>query len=102
ASVMERFARIRWLLFIRDTKLNQYFDGMNIPHDSEFIVARKSQFREMIELYEVYRIFPSWPIIQDYIGTWLPHNQINWSTASFLDRRRNLERIELRGTASSF
>jgi hypothetical protein len=84
-----------WLLFLDTTPLDEFFRGIYIPFDSEFLVVQPANDDAAV-LTEVYRISASLPLQTHPFGTWSPGDGLTCSDVSFYQRRDNLQGLVLR------
>ncbi|KAJ4433821.1 hypothetical protein ANN_16133 [Periplaneta americana] len=86
-----------WLLFHNlDLRLDEFFLGVNIPFDCEFLVAHKSKFHDNVVLTEVYRINSTLPLKTSCFGNWTDGRGISVSSLTLYQRRNNLEGLPLK------
>ncbi|KAJ4432288.1 hypothetical protein ANN_20906, partial [Periplaneta americana] len=81
----------KWLIFLdSNTSLSEFFTGIYVPLDCEFIVAH---FRTDLEvaLTEVYHINPNRTLQIKQLGTWTTYGGLSWTNVSLYRRRGNLE-----------
>jgi hypothetical protein len=85
-----------WLLFLkRDSRLENFFEGIDIPFDCEMLVAQAGSSREFV-LTEVYRVSPSLPLQTHWIGNCTDGRAVSWSSLHFYERRNKLNGLVLR------
>jgi hypothetical protein len=85
-----------WLLFL-DAKLllDEFFLGIYIPFDCEFLVVQRSRWHTAV-LTEVYRVNSTLPLQTYPFGTWNSHGGLTSPKISFYQRRDNLKGLVLR------
>jgi hypothetical protein len=74
----------------KNPHLEELFANIDIPFDSEFLVAQKEDDHTVV-LKEVYRINASFPINIHQFGTWTSLSGPSLPTVSFYQRRNNLQ-----------
>ncbi|KAJ9585857.1 hypothetical protein L9F63_020499 [Diploptera punctata] len=85
-----------WLVFQYElTPLEEMFDDLYIPLDSEFLVAQSLQ-DGVIQIKEIYHIFEKSPLEILYVGTWTPNKGLEWKTSGFYKRRKDLHGLVLK------
>jgi hypothetical protein len=84
-----------WLLFLdKNSSLEEFFTGINIPFNCEFLVAQPDG--HVVILTEVYRVRPTLPLQTYRFGNWTPDGGLTWPSQGFYQRRNNLQGIVLR------
>jgi hypothetical protein len=84
-----------WLLFLdTNSSLEQFFTGINIPFDCQFLVAQPAG-GQLVVLTEVYRVSPVLPLQTYRFGSWSPGGGLTWPSQGFYQRRNNLHGISL-------
>jgi hypothetical protein len=79
-----------WLLFLdKNSSLEEFFTGINIPFDCEFLVAQTDD--HVITLTEVYRVSPPLPLQTYSFGNWTPGGGLTCTSRGFYHRRNNLQ-----------
>jgi hypothetical protein len=86
-----------WLLFLdKNSSLEKFFTGINIPFNSEFLVAQPDD--HVVVLTEVYRVSPTLPLQTYRFGNWTPDGGLTWPSQGFYHRRNNLQGHTIRAT----
>jgi len=75
--------------------LEQFFTGINIPFDCQFLVAQP-QNDHVVVLTEVYRVSPTLPLQTYRFGNWTAGGGLTWSSQGLYRRRNSLQGIVLR------
>jgi hypothetical protein len=84
-----------WLLFLdKNSSLEEFFTGINIPFNCEFLVAQPDDHD--VVLTEVYRVSPTLPLQTYCFGNWTPHGGLTWPSQGFYQRRNNLQGLTLK------
>jgi hypothetical protein len=92
-------SKATWMLFLDTTwPLDEFFSGVYIPFDCEFVVVQ-SAGDEGVILTEVYRVSPSFPLQKYRFGTWSAGDGFFCTDKGFYQRRDNLQGLALK-TAS--
>ena len=83
----------KWLLFLdRSDTLDDYFDGVFIPINCEFLVVEwKGNYGFVIK--EVYNVAPQVHYDVGQVGTWKADGLATWTEQSIFTRRKNLRKI---------
>jgi hypothetical protein len=84
-----------WLLFLETKFLDEFFLGIYIPFDCEFLVAQRTG-KNAVVLTEVYQVKATHPLQTYPFGTWTSHGGLSWPNISFYQRRDNLQGLVLR------
>jgi hypothetical protein len=85
-----------WLLFLdTNTSLEQFFTGINIPFDCQFLVAQP-QGDHVVVLTEVYRVSPTLPLQTYRFGNWTAGGGLTWPSQGLYRRRKNLPGLVLK------
>ncbi|PSN36475.1 Ionotropic receptor 174 [Blattella germanica] len=84
----------KWLMFLQaNLSLDDFFIGVNIPHDCEFIVVQRLNHFENAELVlsltEIYRQYYHHKLQKNIVATWA-RGRFNWREHSLL-KRSNLQ-----------
>jgi hypothetical protein len=88
----------RWLLFLdNETSLENFFYGINVPFDCNFLVAQPRQNK--IHLTEVYRVAERMSLLTYSYGIWDPNNGARRTRTKLYERRNNLHGIHMKGAA---
>jgi hypothetical protein len=91
-----RFSSAIWLLFLdTNSSLEQFFTGINIPFDCQFLVAQPAS-GHLVALTEVYRVSPVLPLQTYRFGSWSPGGGLSWPSQGFYQRRNKLKGLVLR------
>jgi hypothetical protein len=88
-------SRATWLLFLETKHLDEYFVGIHIPFDCEFLVVRQAADKAVV-LTEHYRVKPSHPLQTYPFGSWTSHGGLSCPNVSFYQRRDNLQGLVLK------
>jgi hypothetical protein len=84
-------SRAIWLLFLdTNTSLDQFFTGINIPFDCQFLVAQP-QGDHAVVLTEVYRVSPTLPLQIYRFGNWTAGGGLTWPSQGLYKKRNNLQ-----------
>jgi hypothetical protein len=79
------------LLFLNTTSsLEDFFAGINIPFDCEFLVAQRED-HHIIVLTEVYRVSPSLPLQTYRFGNWTQRGGLTCVSVGLYQRRNGLQ-----------
>ncbi|XP_021924652.1 probable glutamate receptor [Zootermopsis nevadensis] len=79
-----------WVLFLdAESLLEEFFAGIYIPFDCEFLVAQIED--KYVSLTEVYHIGPARPLQTYRFGTWTARSGLAWRLIGFFRRRYNLQ-----------
>ncbi|PSN40739.1 hypothetical protein C0J52_16799 [Blattella germanica] len=93
-------SNIKWLLFMDSQPLENYFEGIYIPLDSQFIVAR--HFERTITFTEVYRVGKMEPLRTNNVGEWRSSDKgPRWTTLTFYSRRGDLQGVRVKAAVIS-
>lgn len=96
-SASDNFRRARWLMFMdSSTSVEEFFAGIHIPFDSEFLVAQWSAQRVQLSLTELYRVHYASPLQTFCIGNWTYNGGLSWSSVPFFTRRKDLKGIAIK------
>jgi len=81
--------------------LEEFFDKIYIPLDSEFLVAQISSRsrgkRQEVKLTEVFNIHATQTLQKFHVGSWSSGTGLTWFMAPFVQRRRHLNGIVIKG-----
>jgi len=81
--------------------LEEFFDKIYIPFDSEFLVAqissRSSGKSQEVKLTEVFNIYATQALQTFRVGNWSSGTGLTWFMAPFVQRRRHLNGIVIKG-----
>jgi len=81
--------------------LEEFFDKIYIPFDSEFLVAqissRSKGKRQEVKLTEVFNIHATQMLQKFRVGKWSSVTGLTWFMAPFVKRRRHLNGIVIKG-----
>ncbi|KAJ9584266.1 hypothetical protein L9F63_021388, partial [Diploptera punctata] len=89
SSSSVNISKVKWLLFLeRNDLLNEYFTGIDIPFDCEFLVAQPADTH--VVLTEVYRVGPTLPLHSYQFGNWSHEGGLTWTENEFYERRNSL------------
>ena len=94
-------SRVIWLLFMdTNISLEQFFTDINIPFDSQFLVAQP-QSDQVVVLTEVYRVSPTLPLQTYRFGNWTAGGGLTWPSQGFYTRRKNVNGLTIQATRQS-
>jgi hypothetical protein len=89
-------SHLNWLLFLDNTtSLENFFYGINIPFDCNFLVAQPLENR--IHLTEVYRVAEGMSLLTCSYAVWDPNSGARRTTAKLYERRNNLHGVRMKG-----
>jgi hypothetical protein len=88
-------SKATWLLFLETKLPDEFFLGIYIPFDCEFLVVQRAGDTTVI-LTEVYRVNSTYPLQTYPFGTWTSHGGLSWPNISFYQRRDNLQGLVLK------
>ena len=81
--------------------LEEIFDKIYIPFDSEFLVAqissRSKGNSQEVTLTEVFNIHATQTLQKFHVGNWSSGTGLTWFMAPFVQRRRHLNGIVIKG-----
>jgi len=81
--------------------LEEFFDKIYIPFDSEFLVAQSSSrsrgISQEVTLTEVFNVRSTQTLQKFRVGDWSSGTGLAWLMAPFLHRRRHLHGIVIKG-----
>jgi hypothetical protein len=81
--------------------LEEFFDKIYVPFDSEFLVAKSSSRSrsksQKVTLTEVFNVHSTQPLQKFRIGAWSSGTGLTWFMAPFVQRRRHLHGIVIKG-----
>jgi hypothetical protein len=85
------FARSIWLLLMNaGTGMEKFFTGIDVPVDSELLVAHRKE--DDVRLTEVYRVRGDYPLQEHAFGTVSDRNYVLSATnIAFYNRRNNFQ-----------
>jgi hypothetical protein len=87
-------SKATWLLFLDAELLDEFFRGIHIPFDCEFLVVQPRDNAAV--LTEVYRVKPSFPLQKYPFGTWSTGDGLFCTNVSFYQRRDSLQGVVLK------
>jgi hypothetical protein len=95
-----RLAGGKWLVFLgKATSVEQLFSDVDIPFDSEFLVAQTSSAlsngSSAMSLTEVYKVQSTSPLHKNLVANWSSESGLSWTTAP-LHQRRDLQGVIMR------
>jgi hypothetical protein len=91
-------SRAIWLLFLdTNMSLEQFFTDINIPLDTQFLVAQH-QSDHVVVLTEVYRVSPTLPLQTYRFGNWTAGGGLTWPSQGLYTRRKNLNGLTIQAT----
>jgi hypothetical protein len=88
-------SKATWLLFLETKLLDEYFLGIHIPFDCEFLVAQRTGDNTVV-LSEIYRVNSSYALQTYPFGAWTRHGDLSCPNVSLYQRRDNLQGLVLR------
>jgi hypothetical protein len=94
------FARSIWLLLMNvGTDIDKYFTDIDVPVDSEMLVAHRQEGD--VRLTEVYRVRRGYPLQEHAFGTVSDRNNVLSATdIAFYDRRNNLQGLIMKAATT--
>jgi hypothetical protein len=98
-ATRENLSNAVWIVLssfdVTDTKpLEDFFRGIYIPLDCEFLVAHLPHSDVIIS--EVYHLDRHLPLYRNYFGTWRQNLGVSLTNISFLERRNDLQGIVMK------
>jgi hypothetical protein len=85
-----------WLLFFDGLfRVEELFTGVDIPFNSEFLVAHR-EGNDVISLIELYRVSSAHPLETCRFGNWTSHSNIIRHIIGRCKRRNNLQGLKLK------
>lgn len=97
-SNRQNIAEAKWLLFLTEGNVDNFFADINIPFNCEFLVARPT--RNSVALFEVYRVAQGKPLNDIYFGRWTLMSGLVKEKASLYQRRSDLQGIVIRAVTA--
>lgn len=88
-SNRQNIARAKWLLFLTEGNVDNFFADINIPFNCEFLVARPT--KNSVALFDVYRVAHGKPLNDIYFGRWTLMSGLVSEKASLYVRRSDLQ-----------
>jgi hypothetical protein len=88
-SRRQNIAQAKWLLFLTEGNVENFFADMYIPFNCEFLVARPT--KNSVALFEVYRVAQGKPLSDIYFGRWTVVSGLVSPKASIYRRRSDLQ-----------
>jgi hypothetical protein len=86
----------KWLLFLsEDSRLENFFAGIDIPYDCELLVAQPAGTDEFV-LTEVFRVTPSLPLQMRRLGKYSDGRPMSWPSLHCCGRRDKLQGLVLK------
>jgi hypothetical protein len=94
----QNIAGAKWLLFLTEGNVDNFFADINIPFNCEFLVARPT--KNSVALFEVYRVAHGKPLNDIYFGRWtLMSGLVSQKTSLYL-RRFDLQGIVIKAVTA--
>jgi hypothetical protein len=89
-AAQKNFSRSIWLLLLNvGTEIDKFFTDIDVPVDSELLVAHRQE--DDVRLTELYRVRKGYPLQEHAFGTISGRNNIlNATDLDFYDRRNSL------------
>ncbi|XP_021942723.1 glutamate receptor 1-like [Zootermopsis nevadensis] len=89
-ATQPHFARSVWLMLLSvGTEIDTFFSDIDVPVDSEFVVAHRPE--DYVQLTEVYRVRNGYPLQKQVFGEINAGNKVlNLTDIGFYERRNNL------------
>ncbi|KAJ4445618.1 hypothetical protein ANN_12300 [Periplaneta americana] len=88
------FGRSVWLQILEaEMTLPKFFSDIDIPVDSEFLVAHRPG--QVVEVSEVYRVRRGYELQHQKFGELSPSNELTATSNDFYERRNNLEGLTM-------
>jgi hypothetical protein len=89
------FARSVWLKLLNlGTEIDTFFNGIDVPVDSEFLVAHR--LKDYVQLTEVYRLKNGYPLQKQVFGEIDARNNVlNTTDIGFYGRRNDLSGLTM-------
>jgi hypothetical protein len=97
-SKRQNLARAKWLLFLTEGNVHNFFADINVPFNCEFLVARLT--KAGVSLFEVYRVEQGKPLNDIYFGRWTLMSGLVSVKASIYLRRRDLQGTVIRAVTA--
>jgi hypothetical protein len=88
-SNRQNLARAKWLLFLTEGNLDNFFADIYVPFNCEFLVARLT--KNSVALFDVYRVALGKPLNDIYFGRWTLISGLVIDKASIYLRRSDLQ-----------
>jgi hypothetical protein len=94
------FTRSIWLLFMNaGTDMEKFFTDIDVPVDSELLVARRQE--DDVRLTEVYRVRGGYPLQEHAFGTVSDRdNVLSATNKAFYSRRNNLHGLIMQASTT--
>jgi hypothetical protein len=94
------FTRSIWLLLMNTgTATEKFFTGIDVPVDSELLVAQQQE--DDVQLTEVYRVGRGYPLQEDSFGTVSgQNNALSAMETPFYHRRDNLHGLIMKAVTT--
>jgi hypothetical protein len=97
-SNSQNLARAKWLLFLTEGNVDNFFADINVPFNCEFLVARLT--KASVSLFEVYRVAHEKPLNDIYFGRWTLMSGLVSVKASIYLRRSDLQGIVIKAVTA--
>jgi hypothetical protein len=96
----DNFTRSIWLLLMNtETATEKFFTGIDVPVDSELLVAQRQ--KDDVQLTEVYRVGRGYPLQENAFGTVTGRNNaLRAMETPFYHRRHNLHGLIIKAVTT--